>query len=66
MTEPQLWDLKQLLKNYPALKHWGVRHLIRNRKIPIVKIGRRIYFDPQDIADWKEQNKIKLFTRRED
>lgn len=54
----KLWDLNMLLENYPALKPWGVRHLIRLRRIPIIKIGRRIYFDPDDIREWIEKMKI--------
>jgi len=60
MTEPQLWDLKQLLKHYPAFKEWGVRWLIRNRRIPIVRIGsRRIFFDPEDIKNWIDSQKVE-------
>ncbi len=56
----KLWDLNMLLENYPALKPWGVRHLIRLRRIPIIKIGRRIYFDPDDIREWIEGKKIPV------
>ncbi len=55
----QLLDLHQLVEKYPALKIWGVRWLIRNRRIPIVRIGRRIFFDPQDVSTWIDEHKIK-------
>ena len=64
MTEEKLWDIHQLLERYPAFKHWGVRWLIRNRKIPLVRIGRRIYFDPNDIEAWKDSNKIQPFKAK--
>ena len=54
----RLWDLNMLLENYPALKPWGVRWLIRKRRIPLVKLGRRIYFDPIEIETWIESQKI--------
>ena len=59
MNTEQLWDIHQLVENYPALKHHGVRWLIRNRKIPMVKIGKRIYFQPSAIFDWVESQKIE-------
>jgi len=55
----KLWDIHQLIKNYPALKLWGVRWHIRRRTIPLVKISRRIFFDPEDISAWIEKQKIK-------
>ncbi len=57
----KLWDIDLLLENYPALKPWGVRHLIRTRRIPIVKLGRRIYFDPAEIDAWIEGNKVPAY-----
>ncbi|MGE5444052.1 MAG: hypothetical protein ACM3SR_05530 [Ignavibacteriales bacterium] len=54
----QLLDIHQLADKYPALKKWGIRWLVRNRRIPIVRIGRRIFFDPKDISDWLDANKI--------
>lgn len=53
-----LLDVHQLLKKYPALKHWGLRWLIRNRRIPLIRIGRRIFFDPADISAWLDAHKI--------
>jgi len=58
--QAKLWDLNMLLENYPALKPWGVRHLIRLRRIPIIKIGRRIYFDPDEISSWISEHKIPV------
>ena len=58
MQEDKLWNLNQLLEHYPAFKEHGIRWQIRLRKIPIVRIGRRIYFDPMEINRWIEGNKI--------
>lgn len=59
MHEEKLWDINRLTANYPVLKHWGVRWLIRTRQIPIIKIGRRVFFDPEDISAWIKRHKIK-------
>lgn len=55
----RLWNITQLVKNYPALSEWGVRWLIRHRRIPIVRFNRRIFFDPEDIREWIGQHKIQ-------
>jgi len=56
-----LVDKKKLLEMYPAFGKWGLEWLIRNRRIPIVRIGNRIYFDTEDIRRWIDMNKIKPF-----
>ncbi len=53
-----LVDKKGLLDLYPVFSKWSLEWLIRNRRIPIVKIGRRIYFDTEDIKNWIDENKI--------
>jgi len=53
-----LVDKNGLLNLYPVFSKWGLEWLIRNRRIPIVKIGRRIYFDPQDVQNWIDEHKI--------
>jgi len=64
MQKQKLWDIKQLVDNYPALRPWGIRWKIRNRDIPIVKLGRRIYFDPDDIREWINKNKIPVINNQ--
>ena len=61
MYQKELWDIKKLVENYPVLTTWGVRHLLRHRKIPFVRFtsNGRIYFDPQEIARWIEEHKVK-------
>jgi len=53
-----LIDKKGLLKMCPGLKRGGLEWLIRTRQIPIIKLGKRIYFDPKDIKNWIESKKI--------
>ena len=62
MNDEKLWDLHQLLENYPALKYHGVRWLVRNRRIPIVKIGKRVYFEPSSIQIWVNEHKVNAQT----
>ena len=54
-----LIDNKTLLRKYPAFSRWGLEWLIRNRRIPIVNIGRRIYFDLADVEIRIRIKKIK-------
>jgi len=49
----------ELLERCPAISRWALEWLIRNRRIPLVKLGRRIYFDPRDIENWLDSNKIE-------
>lgn len=50
---------KELLNICPGFKKYGLDWLIRERKIPIIKIGRRIYFDPNEIRTWINSNKVE-------
>ena len=61
--QTSLIDRKLLGVLHPALKDkWRLDWLIRTRKIPIVKIGRRVYFDEPKIKDWIEKHKIQPDT----
>jgi len=53
-----LVDKNGLLNLYPVFSKWSLEWLIRNRRIPIVKIGRRIFFDTKDIKNWIDEKKI--------
>jgi len=63
MNKQLLIDKKQLLECCPALNKWSLEYLCRHRRIPLVKVGKRIYFDPEDIEQWISENKIE--ARRE-
>ena len=41
-----------------------VRRLVAERRIPFVKIGRSVRFDPADVDAWVEQAKVPVTTRR--
>ncbi len=64
MSDVRLIDSHELLRRYPALaskgknKFYRLQWLTRSRAIPLVKIRRRIYFDPQEINRWIESQKI--------
>lgn len=62
MSQQKLLDFKTVLERY-SFKPWGLRHRIRVRQIPFVKIGRSIYFDPEDLDRWIEEKKIKPITQ---
>mgnify|MGYP002176895564 CR=1 FL=1 len=65
MNNVKLIDSEELLRRYPALRSrkgqkrtYRLEWLVRSRRIPIVRIGRRNYFDPCDIEAWIERQKI--------
>ena len=55
-----LWDFEETRKQIKKSEH-GLRWLIRNRAIPIVKIGNRIYFQPEEIRKWVLEHSIPAF-----
>lgn len=63
-TGPKLIDTQELLERYPALRSRGkkpsyrLEWLVRQRVIPLVKIGRRNYFSPEDIDRWIDSQKV--------
>jgi len=59
MEEQLLWDFNQACTKLNKTP-WGLRHLIRVRGIPIVRIGRKIYFDPVELRKWIEEQKIPV------
>ncbi len=62
----RLIDREELLRLYPALaskgrnKYYRLQWLTRSRQIPVIKIGRRLYYDPEDIQAWIEGKKIPV------
>ncbi len=58
--ERRLLDRKSLGELHPALaSKWRVDWLVRTRKIPVVRIGRAIFFDQVEIEAWISKNSIK-------
>ena len=51
---------KELIAKFPALgeRKYRIEWLTRTRQIPVIKIGRLIYFDEFEIDAWIESKKI--------
>ncbi len=65
MSTGRLIDRQELLKLFPALrgrgKHskWRLDWLVRQRAIPVVRVGKRsIFFDEDQIREWIQKNSI--------
>ncbi len=59
---PELLDITQLAQHLGVnVRH--VRRLIAERRIPFIKWGHLIRFDPDEIADWLEHNRCHVNTR---
>jgi excisionase family DNA binding protein len=50
-TLPRLLTVDQLAEHLGTSRR-HLRRLIAERRIPYVKVGRLIRFDPDEIADW--------------
>ena len=50
-TLPRLLTIDQLAEHLGTSRR-HLRRLIAERRIPYVKVGRLIRFDPHEIADW--------------
>ncbi len=63
-SEARLIGPEEFLERYPAFRSKGknplyrLQWLTRSRQVPIVKIGRRIYYDVQEVEAWLESQKI--------
>ena len=67
MSDVRLIDSPELLRRYPALRSRKgkdplsrLRWLVRNRAIPLIKINRLIFFDPQEIDRWIDPQRIPV------
>jgi len=59
MEENLLWDFETCRKKI-AKSEQGMRWLVRQRAIDgMVRIGRRIYFIPDEVRKWVLKNQIK-------
>ena len=59
MAQNRLLNFQMVCQLY-GFKPWGLRHRIRTRQIPFVKLGKSIFFDPEDLDRWIEENKIPV------
>jgi predicted DNA-binding transcriptional regulator AlpA len=51
----KLLNIEELEQIY-GLKHWTIRTWCSQRRIPHLKIGRRVYFDPAAIESWIQEH----------
>lgn len=56
VTLPTLLDINQLAKHL-GTSHRHIRRLIAEHRIPYVKVGRLIRFDPAEIATWLDRTR---------
>jgi excisionase family DNA binding protein len=56
-TLPNLLDIDQLAEHLGTSRR-HVRRLIAERRIPYVKVGRLIRFDPADVSKWVDDRRV--------
>jgi predicted DNA-binding transcriptional regulator AlpA len=54
-AQKKLLDINELEEIY-GLKHWTIRTLCSQRRIPHLKLGRRVFFDPAAIDAWLQEH----------
>jgi excisionase family DNA binding protein len=55
-TVPHLLTIDQLAEQLGiTVRH--VRRLIAERRVPYLKVGKLVRFDPAEIADWLDQHR---------
>jgi excisionase family DNA binding protein len=55
-TIPQLLTIEQLADRLGiTVRH--VRRLVAERRVPYLKVGKLVRFDPADIADWLQNER---------
>jgi excisionase family DNA binding protein len=53
---PRLLDVPQLA-DHLGVKERHIRRLVAERRIPFIKWGHLIRFDPEEIAAWLDENR---------
>ena len=54
---PQLLTMEQLAERLGVTPR-HVRRLVAERRVPFVRVGRFIRFDPADVAHWLGRNSV--------
>ena len=52
-----LWDAVQLAERLGVSPRF-VRRLVEERRVPFLKVGKFVRFDPAEIADWLEVKRV--------
>ncbi len=60
---PMLLDSSELARML-GITERHVRRLVMERRIPFVKVGRFVRFDPRDIEQWLQAAKVPTVTPR--
>ena len=55
-VQPALFTVKEAA-TYVGRSEQAVQHLIFQRELPVVRIGRRVHLDRRDLDGWIEKNK---------
>ena len=62
-TLPALLDVNELAQHLGVnVRH--VRRLVAERRIPFIKWGHLLRFDPDEIVDWLEYNRRRIEAGR--
>jgi excisionase family DNA binding protein len=56
-TLPQLMTIDQLAERLGVTTR-HVRRLVAERRVPYLKVGKFIRFDPADIASWLDRGRV--------
>ena len=59
---PQLLTMDQLAERL-GVTHRHVRRLVAEKRVPYLKVGRFIRFNPMEIATWLDQSRVTLWPR---
>ncbi len=54
---PELMTTDQLAERLGVTRR-HVRRLVDERRVPFLRVGRFIRFDPAEIADWLNRNRV--------
>ena len=54
---PELMNMDQLAERLGVTRR-HVRRLVDERRVPFLRVGRFIRFDPAEIADWLNGNRV--------
>lgn len=53
-----LWDPDRLAEHLGVSARF-VRRLVEERRVPYLKVGKFVRFDPAEVDDWLEQQRVK-------
>jgi excisionase family DNA binding protein len=64
MPLPALIDVEMLARYLGVTVH-HVRRLVQERRIPHLKVGVFVRFDPQEVACWLEERRVPEYQKRQ-